>query len=98
MLGMRYPPMPLPLLTPEESLPVDEHGNIDWRMTWVNELAALQRHTAEQDKANVPADWYRSMFYRLRFGMMGPYNPEDIPPQATVTHAITQDHPDQTQE
>jgi hypothetical protein len=61
-----------------EQLPVDATGNIDWRMAWHNELASLQRVTAEQDKA--PAsneEWYRAMFFRLRAGIFNPF-PNDL--------------------
>lgn len=57
---------------------MDEHGNIDWRMTWHKELADLQQHTAEQDKANANQEWYRIMFARLRSGLMMPYEPSMV--------------------
>src|SRR5689334_9796846 len=77
MLGMRYPPMPI--LGPDETLPTDEHGNVDWRLKWHKEISDLQQHTAEQDKANAAQEWYRVMFMRLRSGLMQAYDP-GMPP------------------
>ncbi len=48
----------------------DEHGNINWRTAWLNELAKLQHITSEQDKLQVEADWYREMLFRVRTAMM----------------------------
>jgi forkhead box protein J2/3 len=76
--GMRFPPaapMPLP---PDEDIEVDEHGNVDWRSTWLKELAHLQQITEEQDKAQVDPEWYRMMLFRVRSALMTPLNPEAV--------------------
>lgn len=87
MLGMRYPPMPI--ISPDEHLPTDEHGNVDWRLTWHKELSDLQQHTAEQEKANANQEWYRVMFFRLRSGLMAPYDPGMMPvPGAAAPHGM----------
>lgn len=49
---------------------VDEHGNVNWRTAWVNELAKLQHITAEQDKLQAEPEWYREMLYRVRTAML----------------------------
>lgn len=48
----------------------DEHGNVNWRTAWLNELAKLQHITAEQDKLNAEPEWYREMLFRVRTAMM----------------------------
>jgi hypothetical protein len=65
-------------MAPEEQLPLDASGQIDWRMAWHNELASLQRMTVDNDKASVGEDWYRNMFFRLRAGIFSPFNPADL--------------------
>jgi forkhead box protein J2/3 len=89
-MGMRYPPMPLQIISAEERLPMDEHGNIDWHMTWIKELRDLQEHTAQQEKANQNQDWYRMMFFRLRSGLMSPFDPsmmvQGAPPPHPMAH------------
>jgi forkhead box protein J2/3 len=91
--GMRFPPLP-PLPIPigaDESLEVDEHGNVNWRLAWLKELGHLQQVTAEQEKAQVDQEWYRMMFLRVRGALMAPINPAEAvghppshmpPPQA----------------
>jgi forkhead box protein J2/3 len=71
--GMRFPPPPpAPIPLPADGdIEVDEHGNVDWRATWLKELAHLQQVTADQDKAQVDQEWYRMMFFRVR-GLMAP--------------------------
>ncbi len=48
----------------------DEHGNVNWRTAWLNELAKLQHITAEQDKLSAEPEWYREMLFRVRTAMM----------------------------
>lgn len=86
MLGMRYPPMPI--ISPDEHLPTDEHGNVDWRLTWHKELSDLQQHTAEQDKNNAAQEWYRVMFFRLRSGLMATYDPTGPFPAPGAPHGL----------
>lgn len=81
--GMRYPP-PIPgptppvLISPDEGLEVDEHGNVNWRLAWLKEIGHLQQITAEQEKASVDPEWYRMMLIRVRTALMPPphMNPE----------------------
>lgn len=77
--GMRFPPpAPMPISTGED-IEVDEHGNYDWRGTWLKELGHLQQITAEQDKAQVDPEWYRMMLFRVRSALMTPsMNPEAV--------------------
>lgn len=51
---------------------MDENGNVNWRTAWLNELAKLQHITAEQDKLQAEAEWYREMLFRVRTAMMAP--------------------------
>ena len=77
--GMRFPPLQ-PIGMPigaEEGIEVDEHGNVNWRLTWLKELSHLQQVTAEQEKAQVDQEWYRMMLFRLRGALMAPINPAD---------------------
>ena len=48
----------------------DEHGNVNWRTAWLNELAKLQAITAEQDSLQAEPEWYREMLFRVRTAMM----------------------------
>jgi len=48
----------------------DEHGNINWRSAWLNELTKLQHITAEQDKLHAEPEWYREMLFRVRTAML----------------------------
>jgi forkhead box protein J2/3 len=74
--GMRYPPqMPIPFT--EETLEVDEHGNINWQFAWRKELAHLQQVTAQQEKTGADQEWYRLMFLRVRGALMAPLHPSD---------------------
>lgn len=68
--GMRFPPPPIPSLP--EDLKMDEHGNVDWHLAWVNELQQLQNVTAEQEKAGIDQEWYRMMLFRIRSAMLLP--------------------------
>jgi len=80
--NMRFPPPPpAPILAPDESIEVDEHGNLNWRVTWLKELAHLQQVTAEQEKIQVDQEWYRMMLFRVRGALMAPINPAE-----TVVH------------
>jgi forkhead box protein J2/3 len=73
--GIRFAPtMPIP---PEIDFELDEHGNVDWRSSWLKELSNLQQVTAEQDKAQVDPEWYRMMLFRVRGALMAPLNPAD---------------------
>ena len=91
--GMRYPPpLPGPIpgpipLSPDESLEVDEHGNVNWRLAWVKEIGHLQQITDEQEKAGADPEWYRMMLFRVRNALMPPppINPE-------VMHAMAAPH------
>lgn len=80
MAGMRFPPpLPGPMLSPEEGIEVDEHGNVNWRMAWLKEIGHLQQITAEQEKAGVDPEWYRMMLFRVRGALMPPpMNPEAV--------------------
>ena len=73
---MRFAPAPAPIpLSADESIEVDEHGNVNWRVAWLKELGHLQQVTAEQDKAQVDPEWYRMMLFRVRSALMAPINP-----------------------
>jgi len=61
-----YPTFIPPVSAPE----FDEHGNVNWRTAWLNELAKLQHITAEQDKLSAEPEWYREMLFRVRTAMM----------------------------
>lgn len=81
--GMRFAPPPAPMPLPADGdIEVDEHGNIDWRATWLKELAHLQQVTSDQDKAQVDHEWYRMMLFRVRGALMAPLNPVE----ASVVH------------
>ena len=56
---------------PEEALPYDEHGNVDWHSAWRNELSNLTRMTEDQEKAG-NQEWFRQMWWRLRAAMTQP--------------------------
>jgi len=73
--GMRFAPAPALPLSADESIEVDEHGNVNWRVAWLKELGHLQQVTAEQDKAQVDPEWYRMMLFRVRGALMAPINP-----------------------
>ncbi|EGO01716.1 hypothetical protein SERLA73DRAFT_177169 [Serpula lacrymans var. lacrymans S7.3] len=88
--GMRFPPPPAISLGPDQ-FEVDEHGNINWRMSWMKELGHLQQITAEQEKAGVDEEWYRMMLIRVRSALMTPYAPDGMhvaggPPSAMPPH------------
>ncbi|KAK7695954.1 hypothetical protein QCA50_000593 [Cerrena zonata] len=68
--NMRYPP----IMFPEESLPYDEHGNVDWHTAWRTELGNLTRMTEDQEKAG-NQEWFRQMWWRLRAMMTHPGDP-----------------------
>jgi len=81
--AMRFPPPPAPMPVPADSeVEVDENGHVDWRATWLKELARLQQVTADQDKAQVDPEWYRMMLFRVRGALMAPLNPAE----ASVVH------------
>jgi forkhead box protein J2/3 len=73
--SLRYPEE-----TGEEDIEseVDKHGNPNWRVIWVNELAKLQAVTTAQDGAGGDPDWYRMMIERLRsaFTVQAPPHPQ----------------------
>lgn len=74
---MRFAPPPQIPLPPDGDIDVDEHGNIDWRSTWLKELNHLQQVTAEQDKQQVDQEWYRMMLFRVRGALIAPLNPAE---------------------
>lgn len=79
--GMRYPPIPGPIppvpISPDETLEMDEHGNVNWHIAWLKELGHLTQITQEQEKAGVDPEWYRMMLFRVRSALMPPpLNPE----------------------
>ncbi|KAI0081673.1 hypothetical protein K474DRAFT_1587259 [Panus rudis PR-1116 ss-1] len=74
--GMRFGP-PMGLFAPDEALPADEHGNINWHAAWRKELSGLQQITEEQEKAGADQEWFRIMLFRVRGAMMAPMNPAD---------------------
>jgi len=65
----------------DETIELDEHGNLNWRVAWLKELGHLQQVTAEQDKLQVDQEWYRMMLFRVRGALMAPINPAE-----TVVH------------
>jgi forkhead box protein J2/3 len=79
-------------LSADESIEVDEHGNVNWRVAWLKELGHLQQVTAEQDKAQVDPDWYRMMLFRVRGALMAPINPGET---IGHPHGIPPPDPDQ---
>lgn len=83
--------MPPPLNLHLEDLDMDEHGNVDWHMAWINEIQQLQHITAEQEKAGADQEWFRMMFFRVRSAMMvpPPFPPGDpamAPPPGEMHH------------
>lgn len=92
--GMRFvaPPAAIPLPA-DGDIEVDENGNVDWRATWLKELAHLQQVTSEQDKAQVDQEWYRMMLFRVRGALMAPLNPAE-----TMGMAQPHGEPQQQQE
>jgi forkhead box protein J2/3 len=83
----------------EQALP-DANGQIDWRLAWHNELANLQRLTAEQDKLSGADDWYRLMLVKLKLGLFTSFGPPgDIfggqpAPQTLPMQGMLVDQPD----
>lgn len=75
--GMRFPVPPPPHI-PMEEFEMDEHGNVDWRLAWVKELAALQQLTNDQEKAGVDQEWYRQMLFRVRAALMMALPPDHM--------------------
>lgn len=73
--GIRFVPPPGLMIPAGGDVEVDEHGNVDWRSAWLKELAHLQQVTADQDKAQVDAEWYRMMLFSVRGALMAPPNP-----------------------
>ncbi|KAI0053028.1 hypothetical protein FA95DRAFT_1469602, partial [Auriscalpium vulgare] len=67
--AIRFPP---PLIPPLHDLQMDEHGNVDWHLAWVKELAQLQELTQEQEKAGADQEWFRQMLFKVRASMMLP--------------------------
>lgn len=65
---------------------MDEHGNVNWRTAWLNELAKLQHITAEQDKLNAEPEWYREMLFRVRTAMLSNIDANGVlvPPHGPV--------------
>lgn len=80
--GMRFLPPPLNLHL--EDLDMDENGNVDWHMAWINEIQQLQHITAEQEKAGADQEWFRMMFFRVRSAMMVPPPPPFAPGDPTM--------------
>ncbi|EIM88490.1 uncharacterized protein STEHIDRAFT_55479 [Stereum hirsutum FP-91666 SS1] len=83
--------MPPPLNLHLEDLDMDENGNVDWHMAWINEIQQLQHITAEQEKAGADQEWFRMMFFRVRSAMMvpPPFPPGDpamAPPPGEMHH------------
>jgi len=78
-----YPPF-IPQPTAPE---VDEHGNVNWRTAWLNELAKLQHITAEQDKLQAEPEWYREMLFRVRTAMMATIDANGVLQVASVPPA-----------
>ncbi|TFK55889.1 hypothetical protein OE88DRAFT_1652400 [Heliocybe sulcata] len=97
--GMHFPPPP-GLMRTEENFEVDEHGNVDWRCTWVKELEHLQAITAEQEKAGAEQDWYRMILFRVRTALMAPPYPGEAgmppaPPPGIDPNAMQEGSPEQ---
>ncbi|EIN10284.1 hypothetical protein PUNSTDRAFT_30451, partial [Punctularia strigosozonata HHB-11173 SS5] len=69
--GMRFPPQ-MPIALPDESLEVDEHGNVNWQLAWRKELTTLMRVTEQQEGSGAEQDWYRMMLMRVRGALMAP--------------------------
>ncbi|CAL1700932.1 unnamed protein product [Somion occarium] len=69
--NMRYVP-PMGLFSPDESLPYDEHGQVNWHVAWRKELSNLTQLTEEQEKAGADPEWFRIMLWRLRSALMAP--------------------------
>ena len=98
--GMRFP-VPPPPHVPMEEFEMDEHGNVDWHLAWVKELAALQQLTNDQEKAGVDPEWYRQMLFRVRASLMMALPPDHMgaapppPPMEQPTDAseIARDGP-----
>lgn len=75
--GMRFP-VPPPPHVPLEEFEMDEHGNVDWHLAWVKELAALQQLTTDQEKAGVDPEWYRQMLFRVRAALIMALPPDHM--------------------
>lgn len=89
--GMRFVPPPAPIPLPADGdIEVDEHGNVNWRTTWLKELTHLQQVTSEQDKAQVDQEWYRMMLFRVRGALMAPLNPAETMGLAPQPHGEPQ--------
>jgi forkhead box protein J2/3 len=61
-----------------EEFEMDEHGNVDWHLAWVKELAALQQLTNDQEKGGVEQEWYRQMLFRVRAALMMTLPPDHL--------------------
>ena len=74
---------------------VDEHGNVNWRTAWLNELAKLQHITAEQDKLQAEPEWYREMMFRVRTAMMATIDANGVLQVASVPPAAPVPNPEE---
>jgi len=87
-----------PAFIPQPNAPeVDEHGNVNWRTAWLNELAKLQHITAEQDKLQAEPEWYREMLFRVRTAMMATIDANGVLQVASAPHvpAVPVPNPDE---
>jgi forkhead box protein J2/3 len=65
------PGMPIPM-APDESIELDENGQVNWRLAWLKEIGHLQQVTSEQEKNGADQEWYRMMLFRIRTALMPP--------------------------
>ncbi|TDL29422.1 hypothetical protein BD410DRAFT_779821 [Rickenella mellea] len=81
-------PVPYPPPIPQFNAPeVDEHGNVNWRTAWLNELGKLSHITVEQDKMQAEPEWYREMLFRVRTAMMATIDANGVLQMASAPHA-----------
>ncbi|KAH7916729.1 hypothetical protein BJ138DRAFT_1139031 [Hygrophoropsis aurantiaca] len=75
--GVRFPISPG---VPMGNFEMDEHGGIDWKMTWIKEITHLQQMTAEPEKAGIDDEWYQMMLMRVRGQVIHPFHDSMHPP------------------
>jgi forkhead box protein J2/3 len=85
-------------INPDESIELDEHGQVNWRLVWMKEIGHLQQVTAEQEKSGADQEWYRMMFFRVRTALMPPMmNPDGSLMHMPPPHMVPP-NPDQQQQ
>jgi hypothetical protein len=83
MAGMRFPPpIPGPIpISPNEKIELDEHGDVNWKLAWLQELGSLDS-TADHSRTGEDPEWYRTMLFHIRSALMP--SPSPLAPDVVV--------------